>query len=247
LTNSTKKTVLVTGVTSGIGLEATRKFLSLGYRVAGCARRKNRLNEIEKEFGADFAGVSADLTKEGAVDHVFAEVRERFGPVDVLINNAGVGYETSIMEGDPLQWKAMLDLNVYALALCCRQALDDMRVKDKGYIFNVSSMSAHRVTQGGGVYAATKYAVRALTEGLRQELCAKKSGIRVTAISPGFVETEFYNSYYHNLDDTDKAAVFDDLIALQTSDVVDAIIYSLNTPNHVGINDILMRPLEQMS
>lgn len=247
MSNSTKKTVLITGVTRGIGLEATRKFLSLGYRVAGCARRKKRLGEIEKDFGDDFIGISADLTKEGDIDHLFSEVRDRFGPIDVLINNAGVGYETSIMDGDPLHWKEMLDLNVYALALCCRQALDDMRVKDKGYIFNISSMSAHRVTEGGGVYAATKYAVRALTEGLRQELCAKKSGIRVTAISPGFVETEFYNSYYHKLDDADKKTVFDDVVALQASDVVDAIVYSLNTASHVGINDILMRPLEQMS
>jgi NADP-dependent 3-hydroxy acid dehydrogenase YdfG len=242
-----EKIVLITGVSSGIGREAAKKFAALGYKVAGCARREDRLKELETEIGPSFYGIKADLTDIGDIKNLFECVRKKIGPIEVLINSAGVGYETSLMDGDPAHWKQMIDLNILGLTMCSRFSLDDMRKTDKGHIFNISSMSAHRVTLGAGMYAATKYAVKAITEGLRQELCAAKSKIRVTSISPGFVETEFYNSYYHEMKDSDKEAVFDEMQALKSKDVVDAMIYALQAESHVGINDILMRPLEQLT
>src|SRR5690606_13402210 len=142
-----------------------------------------------------------DLRDERAIDALFSAVRERFGGVDVLVNNAGLGRAAPPTSGATEHWREMLELNVLAPCICTREAIRDMRARGAdGHVIHVSSMAAHRVPAGSGVYSATKFAVRSLTEGLRQELRELKSGIRVTAISPGFVETEFAERYHGSAD-----------------------------------------------
>jgi NADP-dependent 3-hydroxy acid dehydrogenase YdfG len=244
------KTAVVTGSSSGIGLETAVLLAKSGMKVVAAARR---LEKIEEELAlreipqSRIRAVRADLTQESDIESIFKVARDEFGPVAVLINNAGVGFESSLIDGDPLLWKQMLEVNVMGLSLATRFAMDDMIKNDHGHVIHMSSMSAYRVAPGSAMYAATKFAVRALAEGLRQELSAKKSKVRITAISPGWVETEFATHYYHHLPEKKANEVYDELKALQPIDIVSAIIHALNAPEHVGINDILMRPIEQFS
>jgi NADP-dependent 3-hydroxy acid dehydrogenase YdfG len=173
-------------------------------------------------------------------------VRARFGGVDVLINNAGLGRAASLADGATEDWREMLELNVLALSICTREALRDMRARgDDGHVIHVSSMAAHRVPPASGMYSATKFAVRALTEALRQELRERESAIRVTAISPGFVETEFAATYHRS----EEAAreTYGRFKVLEPSDVADAIAWVLACPPHMQVHDVLMRPTHQKS
>jgi NADP-dependent 3-hydroxy acid dehydrogenase YdfG len=140
----------------------------------------------------------------------------------------------------------MLEVNVLALCVCTREAVKDMRARgDAGHVIHVSSMAAHRVPAGSGVYSATKYAVRSLTEGLRQELRALESGIRVTAISPGFVETEFAERYHDSREAAAKT--YGRFKVLEDGDVAEAIAWALAAPAHMQVHDVLIRPTDQPS
>jgi NADP-dependent 3-hydroxy acid dehydrogenase YdfG len=140
----------------------------------------------------------------------------------------------------------MLEVNVLALCICTREALTDMRGHgDTGHVIHISSMSGHRVPAGSGVYSATKYAVRSLTEGLRQELRAAGSAIRVTAISPGFVETEFAANYHG--DEQAAERTYSQYPCIQADELADAVLYALSQPPHVELHDVLLRPTQQRS
>jgi NADP-dependent 3-hydroxy acid dehydrogenase YdfG len=160
--------------------------------------------------------------------------------------HTGLGYPASLLDGDrssTAQWREMLDVNVLALSICTREALQLMAPHNAGHVLHVSSMSAHRV-KGSAMYAATKHAVRALTEGLRLELRGAKLDVRVTAVSPGWVETEFVTQYYGG-DEQKAAAVYGRYKCLQSEDIAAAIAYAIEAPPHVNVGDILMRPLHQ--
>jgi len=247
------RVALVTGASAGIGWETCKALAAAGMRIVGCARREERLEALAAELGAqgvadtDVLMVPADLRDEAAILNVFAQAKARFGGVDVLVNNAGLGREAPLMSGATEHWREMLELNVLALCVCTREAVQDMtRRKVAGHIIHVASMASHRVPAGSGVYSATKYAVRSLTEGLRLELRQAKSPIRVTAVSPGFVETEFAYVYTHG--DEDRArATYDRFKVLTAQDVANAVVYAVSQPPHVQIHDILMRPTDQPS
>lgn len=141
-------------------------------------------------------------------------------------------------------WREMLEVNVLALCVCTREAVRDMRERgDVGHVIHVSSMAAHRVPPGSGVYSATKFAVRSLTEGLRQELRALGSGIRVTSVSPGYVETEFAERYHRSGEKARKT--YSPFKVLEDVDVADAIAWVLGTPPHMQVHDVLIRPTDQ--
>jgi len=139
----------------------------------------------------------------------------------------------------------MLEVNVLGLSVCTREAVQRMRRRgiDDGHIIHISSMSSHRVPPGSGMYAATKFAVRALTEALRKELREQGSSIRVGAISPGYVETEFAERYHGSREMADET--YSRFPVLQPEDIADAVCYMIDTPPHVQIHDMLMRPTEQ--
>ncbi|XP_072041106.1 dehydrogenase/reductase SDR family member 11-like [Amphiura filiformis] len=167
---------------------------------------------------------------------------------NVCVNNAGVNHATSIIDGKTEDWKHIFDVNVLGLSICTREAVKSMRERnvDDGHIIHINSLSGHRVVPASviHVYSASKYAVTALTEGLRQELREIKSHIRVTSISPGLVKSEFtYRAYGQEA----GQALYDATPSLQADDIVDAVVYALQAPPHVQVHDILIRNAGQTS
>lgn len=247
LSRWTDRVALVTGASAGIGRAVARRLADLGLRVALTARRAERLAALAAEIeaaGGQALAVPADARDEAALLEVFAQIRAAWGGVDLLINNAGLGRVAPLATGSTADWRAMLEVNVLAAAICTREALADMRRRGgPGQIVHLSSMSAYRVPGGGsGLYAATKHAVRAMTEGLRQELRAAGSPVRVCAISPGNVETEFAVAM---LGPEEAAEAYARYPCLQPDDVADAVQYVLATPPYAEVHDILMRPTAQ--
>lgn len=248
---------LVTGASSGIGRAVARRLAGpLGMKLAICARREERLAALRDEIlaarpGAEVLVRPCDLRDEAAILDLFEAIRERFGGVDVLVNNAGLGRDAPLLRGATEDWREMLELNVLALCICTREAVSDMRRRGDvegygGQVLHVSSMASHRVPPGSGVYSATKFAVRSLTEGLRTELRALDSKIRVGAISPGFVETEFARVYAHG-DEERARRTYSRFEVLRPEDVADTVVHVLEAPPHVQIHDILMRSTPQPS
>lgn len=239
------RVALVTGASSGIGRAVALRLAAEGMRVAATARRAERLDALCAEPG-QWLALPADLRSESDVLTVFEKIRKAWGGVSVLVNNAGLGHSSPLMDGDTEAWREMLEVNVLSLCVCTREGVRDMRANgDDGHVIHVSSMAAHRVPPGSGVYSATKYAVRALTEGLRQELRAAGSGIRVSAISPGFVETEFA-ALYHRSEEAARET-YGRFPVLQPQDVAESVWHVLSAPPHVQIHDVLMRPRDQAS
>ncbi|MBE7379858.1 MAG: SDR family NAD(P)-dependent oxidoreductase [Leptolyngbya sp. SIO1E4] len=240
---------LITGASSGIGQAIAQTLAQQGYRVALCARRGDRLAALKTELiagGAEVLIHPTDLRQESDILTLFETIRQTWGGVDALINNAGLGYKAPLMSGQTEAWREMLDVNVLALCICTREAIQDMQQRgDRGHIVHISSLSGHRVPGASGVYAATKFAVRALTEGLRQELRAANSAIRISAISPGFTETEFAEKY-HNSPETAQE-IYSRFPVLQPQDVANAVAYVLAQPEYVQVQDILLRSTYQIS
>lgn len=269
MTNSIQSTAqrpvaIVTGASSGIGLAIARRLAADGYDLAICARREDRLNEAAdmlRRQDIDVLSQVVDLREESQILSFFAAVKERWGRLDALINNAGLGHKESLMSGKTEAWREMFDVNVLALCICTREAIalmqsgvqsgtqfgdtSDTRQGGAGHVLHVSSMSGHRVPAITGVYSATKFAVRSLGETLRRELRATNSPIRITSISPGIVETEFAEKYHQSAQKAEDT--YSQFPVLQAVDIANAVAYALSQPAHVEVNDILLRPTQQTS
>jgi len=188
----------------------------------------------------------ADLRQAEDIGRIFEESSEHWGGLDILVNNAGLGRKAGFHDGATEDWQEMLEVNVLALAVACREALGRFDRQKGGHIVNVSSMAGHRIPPGGGFYAATKFAVRAITECLRQEFRTLGSPSRVSEISPGFVSTEFHEVLYRG--DAEKiAAGLPQYRVLDPGDVAASVVHILEAPDHVAIHDILLRSNEQES
>ena len=243
------RVALVTGASAGIGAAVTRRLLAEGMRVVGCARRVDRVQEMMKNAdpsGERSLALAVDLRNLSEIEAMFQVIRDKWGGIDVLINNAGLGHNAPLLSGDPEHWREMLEVNVLALSVCTKEAVKDMRERgDNGYIIHLGSMSGHRVPGGSGIYSATKFAVRSLTEGLRAELRALESNIRVSALSPGFVETEFAEQYHKS---SEKAVeTYSRFKVLDVEDMANSIVYMLSSPPHMQVHDLLVRPTQQTS
>lgn len=240
------RTALVTGASSGIGRAVALALADAGLRVAACARRIERLEALAAASSGEILPLAVDVRHEEEILGAFEQVRERLGGVDVLVNNAGLGHKAPLISGETDAWREMLDVNVLALLICTREAVQDMQRRNvDGHIIHISSMSGHRVPPGSGVYSATKFAVRSLTEGLRLELRESNSPIRVTAISPGFVVTEFAEKYHQSAEAAEKT--YGRYPCLTPDDIAEAVSFVLGAPAHVQVHDMLMRPTQQQS
>ncbi|XP_008295374.1 dehydrogenase/reductase SDR family member 11-like [Stegastes partitus] len=191
--------------------------------------------------------MKCDLTKEEEILSMFAAIKAQHKGVDVCINNAGLANSEPLLNGKTSGWKNMLDVNILGLSICTREAYQSMKERnvDDGHIINLNSVVGHSVPSitPAHFYSATKYAVTALTEGLRQEMYEAKNHIRVTSISPGFVETEFTERFLQNK--VQAEALLAQQKNLSGKDIADAILYVLAAPPHVQIGELLLRPVEQ--
>ena len=238
------RVALVSGATSGIGRAVARRLVASGMIVAATGRREERLRELREELGEALTPIAADLRDERSLERLVATVRELHGGIDVLINSAGLGRHAPLLSGGTDAWREMLEVNVLALAVLTREAVRDMRERgDDGQVIHLSSMAAHRVPEESGLYSATKFAVRSLTEGLRRELRAAGSGVRVTSISPGFVATEFAERYWGDPDASERT--YGRYQVLDAEDVADLVEAVLRRPPHVELHDLLVRPTAQ--
>lgn len=244
------RVALVTGASSGIGRAVARALVRHGMRVAACARRRERLRDLQGELASEpgsLLPIVADLRQEAHILDMFGQIRREWGGVDVLVNSAGIGHKVSLIEGDSQLWRDMWLVNVLALSICTREAVRDMRQRgDDGHVIHLSSLGAYRQNPAGthnGMYAATKFAVRALTEALRRELRELGSLIRVTAISPGLVKTEFA-AHFHG-DEEAGERTYRGRMVLQPEDIASLVCYVLACPPHVQVHDVLVRPTTQ--
>jgi NADP-dependent 3-hydroxy acid dehydrogenase YdfG len=238
------RTVVVTGASSGIGAAVVRALAAAGARLVIGARRTDRLEALVRELGPErVAAVRTDMRIESDVVRLVATARERFGGVDALVNNAGLGRRAPVASAATELWREMLETNVLGLLIATREAVQDMERRGvAGHVVHVSSMAGHRVPgPDSGVYAGTKFAVRAITEGLRQELRARKSPIRVSCVSPGYVDTEFAQVFV-GPDGTPQSP---GIVQLGADDVAGAIVWVLSLPAHVEVHDVLLRPTGQ--
>jgi len=230
------KTVLITGASSGIGEATARRLAALGHHVLAGARRVDRLATL----GADVKYRQLDVTSLDSVRAFAAAAIEEYGRIDVLINNAGVMPLSPIADLRIAEWEQMIDVNLRGVLYGIAAVLPHMQQQQSGHIVNVSSVSGHRADPTAAVYAATKFGVAALSEGLRQE----HTDIRVTVISPGYTRTELTD---HGGAPEVRAVVRQaaDALAIPASAIADAITFAINQPPGVDVNELIVRPTAQ--
>jgi len=239
------KIVVVTGASSGLG-EATARLLSAqGATVVLGARRADRLQVLAKDLearGGKALALATDVTRREQIKALVDSAVQAYGRIDVMINNAGLMPQAPLEQLKIDEWDRMIDVNIKGVMYGIAAALPHMQRQRAGHFINVSSAAGHRVGPGFAVYAATKYAVRALSEGLRQEV--KPYNIRTTVISPGAVDTELPDT----ITDPEVAEAmhkFYDEVAIPADSFARAVAYAMSQPEEVDINEILFRPTRQ--
>jgi NADP-dependent 3-hydroxy acid dehydrogenase YdfG len=240
------KVAVVTGASSGIG-EATAEALAAeGASVVVAARREERLADLSKRIegnGGRVLAAACDVADEGQAHGLIQKAEEEFGRVDILVNNAGVMLLSTVGKGLSEEWRQMFDVNVLGLLYTTDAAIETMKRQGSGHLVNISSVAGRKVTRdSSGVYAGSKFAVGAISEGLRQELL--EDNIRVTIVEPGAVETELAD----HITDEDARQSLGGLLnleILQAEDIANAIVYAVTQPERVSVNEILIRPTQQ--
>jgi NADP-dependent 3-hydroxy acid dehydrogenase YdfG len=239
------KVVVITGASSGLGEAAARLLAAQGARLVLGARRAERLQSLAKTLTADGGqalAVTTDVADRGQVQALVDAAVKAFGRVDVMLNNAGVMPQSLLERLKVDEWDRMIDVNIKGVLYGIAAALPVMKAQKGGHFINVSSVAGHRVGPGSTVYAATKFAVRALSEGLRQEV--KPYNVRTTVISPGAVATELPAG----VSDPDAAARIEKFyadVAIPASSFARAVKFAIEQPEDVDINEILFRPTRQ--
>ena len=242
-----KRIVLITGATAGIG-EATARLLAKNdFKLILCGRRQDRLNALQSELAkfTDVTTLSFEIRNQNEVERAISSLPGTWKNVDVLINNAGNAHGFDPIQTGKLEdWDAMIDINVKGLLYVSREIIPGMTERQSGHIINLGSIAGKEVYPNGNVYCASKFAVDALTQGMRLDLNAY--GIKVTSINPGLVETEFALVRFKG--DKEKASnVYKGLKPLVAEDIADIMLYTLTCPDHVVLADITVFPKAQAS
>lgn len=238
------KVIVITGASSGLGAAAARYLAAQGAAVALGARRAERIQALADDIagnGGRALAVATDVTSRADVEALVAAAVEAYGRIDVLVNNAGL-MPSSLLEKLRVEdWDRMIDVNLRGVLYGIAAALPRMRAQRSGHIINVSSVSGHRVSPGTAVYAATKYGVRVISEGLRQEVTPYN--IRTTIISPGAVDTELPDS----VTDGENAMAIREFykIAIPAGSFARMVAFAISQPEDVDVNEILFRPTAQ--
>ena len=241
------KIVLITGASSGIGAACAKQFAEAGAKLLLCARRIDKLNELalqlQQQYHSNIHTFALDVRDNADVTKAFASLHAEWKNIDILVNNAGLaaGMDT-IQEGSLDDWEAMIDTNVKGLLYVTKQLLPHMVERNAGHIINLGSIAGHQVYPKGAVYCASKFAVNALSQGLRMDLLGTK--IRVSTIDPGAVETNFSVVRFKG-DAQRAAAVYQGMEPLTPDDIADAILYCATRPSHINVSEIIIMPTDQ--
>ena len=243
--NITGKTIVITGASSGMGAAAARHLAARGASVVLGARRTDRIEALVCEIteaGGRAIAVQTDVTKREDFQRLIDVAIETYCRIDVLINNAGVMPLSPLERVKVDEWDQMIDVNLKGVLYGVAAALPHMIAQKSGHIINVSSVAGHKLFAGSAVYSATKFAVRAFSEGLRQEMAPHN--IRTTILSPGAVKTELLDHISEQ--DVQKAnRDFVAQIGVPAETLARLVAFAINEPQDVGINEILFRPTAQ--
>lgn len=246
MTNNIKdKVIIITGASSGMGEAAARHLAKKGAKVVLAARRSSRIDALAKEIneqGGTAMSIATDVTREDDVKKLVDTTVSQWGRIDVLINNAGVMPLSPLDQIKVSEWNQMIDVNLRGVLHGIAAALPYMKAQKSGHIINTASIAGHLVFPASAVYSATKYAVRALTEGLRKETCAYN--VRATIISPGSVSTELLE----HISDKDVQAVNQEYVGkvgIPPETYARMVAFAISEPEDVGINEIIFRPTAQ--
>jgi len=227
------KTAVVTGASSGIGKAIAEKLAKEQMNVVLVARSEGKLTNLADELNAKSGGkaiaIATDVSRQSEVERMVKQTEETFGTIDVYVNNAGLMLNAKVTEGEVDKWEQMVDVNIKGVLYGLHQVIPKMVERKYGHIINISSVSGQEVTKTSTVYSATKFAVRAISMGLEKELA--HTGVKVTNISPGMVQTGLLEGYEKKRK------------TLDPSDVANAIYYAISQPDYVNMNEITIRPV----
>lgn len=238
---------MITGATSGFGKAIAKRFANNGYNIIITGRRKDLLDELEKDLHSSgkikVLSLCFDVRNKGEVESALGNLPEEWKEIDILVNNAGLAVGLShIQDGDTDDWDRMIDTNVKGLLYVTRAVAPLMVERNKGHIFNIGSIAGIDTYENGNVYCASKFAVGALSKSMRIDML--KNNIKVTLIAPGMAETEF--SLVRFKGDEQKAkSVYKGIEALTAEDIADVIYYCATLPAHVCINELVITPTQQ--
>jgi NADP-dependent 3-hydroxy acid dehydrogenase YdfG len=242
----TGKVALVTGASSGIGEATAVALAEAGAAVAIGARRADRLDALAgklRDDGARVLQLALDVTDEQACRDAVARTREELGGLDVLVNNAGVMLLGTIVGADPDDWRRMISTNVLGLMYMTHAAIDGMVEQGSGDVVNISSVAGRTARMGAGVYNASKWAVNAFSESLRQEVTGR--GVRISLVEPGAVDTELRTHITQEAARQTAEQFAGQIRQLRSEDIARAILYVVTQPPHVAVNEVLVRPTDQ--
>ncbi|WP_312098253.1 SDR family oxidoreductase [Niallia sp.] len=247
MSNIQDKVVIITGASSGIGEATAKELASKGAKLVLAARREERLAKLQDEIKANGGQAIfkvTDVTSREQMDELAALALKEFGKIDVLINNAGIMPQAFLTENKVEEWDMMIDVNIKGVLYAIAAIVPSMRKRKFGHVINLSSVAGHNIYPGGTVYCGTKFAVKAISEGLRQEEAMNGTNIRVTNISPGAVTSELLET---TTDPAMKAGLDEFYqVAIDADRIAHAIAFAIEQPADVGINEMIIRPTVQV-
>lgn len=247
MNNIQDKVVIITGASSGIGEATAKELASNGAKLVLIARREDRLKKLQEEIqnnGGQVIYKVADVTSHEQMEELAAYTLDQFGKIDVLVNNAGIMPQAFLFKKNVDEWDKMIDVNIKGVLYAIAAVLPSMRDRKSGHIINLSSVAGHNIYPGGTVYCGTKHAVRAISEGLRQEEAMSGTNIRVTNVSPGAVSSELLET----TSDSEMKAGLDEFYktAIDADSIARTIAFAIKQPSDVAINEMIIRPTVQV-
>jgi NADP-dependent 3-hydroxy acid dehydrogenase YdfG len=246
MSNIKDKVVIITGASSGIGEATAKELASKGAKLVLAARREDRLKKLQEEIiasGGEAVYKVTDVTSRFQMEDLASTALAEFGQIDVLVNNAGIMPQAFLSANKVEEWDQMIDVNIKGVLYAIAAIVPSMRERKSGHVINLSSVAGHSIYPGGTVYCGTKFAVTAISDGLRQEEAMQGNNIRVTNVSPGAVSSELLETITDkgvkaNLEEIYKIAIGADRIAR-------AIAYAIEMPADTAINEMIIRPTAQ--